>query len=111
MKYLLGLFISTAVTAAGCAGGPWLESQAEDILPAPAPSRGYPTAIRPAAARASSADTPPTASEDSQQPAPVPQPFQLNPNPPPAAPEQHSRLEQPKLPAPTLAVLPPQYQR
>src|SRR5262245_39904047 len=106
MKYVLCVLISAVVTAAGCAGGAWLESPSEDTLPVPAPSRGYPTAIRPAAARASIADTPEPASDTSQQPAlvqpgPVQPAIELNPNPPPAAPEKHSRIEQPKLPAPT----------
>ena len=39
-----------AVSAAGCAGGSWLESRSDAELPIDSPAHGYPTAIRPAVA-------------------------------------------------------------
>jgi len=108
MKHWLVAMIAAVATAAGCAGGAWLETPAEDLAPIVPPARGYPTAIRPAAAKAEVEHVAPAANE---QQAAVQQAIDLNPNPPPAAPERHSRVEEPKLPAPALAVIPPQYRR
>lgn len=99
MRSCLGFFILVAVLA-GCAGGSWLESPAEELTAIAPPPSGYPTAVRPAAAAAKpAAETP--------APASPPTPIDLNPNPPPAQPEHLAGVKEPPPAGPALAVVPP----
>ena len=114
MKHFLGIGMALIAAASGCAGGAWLESPSEAQLPLDAPARGYPTAIRPAAAAAApERQAQPAATETTMLDAPPPAApaIALDNDPPPAAPEKHARVEDPRPLATTLAVVPPQYRR
>jgi hypothetical protein len=103
MKRLFGMLMALTAAATGCAGGAWLETPTSDSLVPPA--HGYPTAIRPAAAPAAG-KSPVAAASQPPQPAAI----ALDPNPAPVNPEGHPRVEEPHLPQPSLAVLPPHLQ-
>lgn len=105
-----------AVSAAGCAGGSWLESRSDAELPIDSPAHGYPTAIRPAAAV-----SPASASITDQEPATAnsrnaPDPANASAAPP-VAPRQavQSQAAPTKRPDPPpavvtqLAVVPPEF--
>jgi hypothetical protein len=95
-----------AASAAGCAGGTWIESPSEAELPLERPARGYPTALRGAKATVSDQSD---AAEPASSTAAVHQaaePSQTQQSPP----RQLPRGQQPHAPVTALAVLPPQFQ-
>jgi hypothetical protein len=109
MKHVLGALIPLALTTAGCAAGAWLEGPSEADLPLDPPAHAYPTAVR----RPAVPDAAPAARMQigDDEPQPEPPTITLDPNPPPQAPPHHSRIEQPQVTAPALAVVPPQYRK